>query len=479
MWIVGASNAAWCHATAGDGEAARACRRDLARGGYHRLTAYVVPRVVLGLLTSALVAALAALAARLLGLPAAAAAGGLVAFEPFFVGQQRFITTDALAADLGAVAAMLFLLHLREGGRRWLVASAVSLGLAAATKVPAVLLLPPMALWIAAVEAGLWPGFARRGARLRAREAALWAAVAAATVFTVWPALWVAPVRTAQSFLADVGRETEAYPHRQDDPRWSFYPRVLAWRLTPLTQAGVLLCAAAAVWPRGRRRQARRGELEAIATLAAGTLVLLRLAGDAGVERYVLPVLPFVALLAGAGWAWLGERIETRWNRGTAAVVGAVAAAQLLVLVPHLPGALTFFNPLLGGAPAARQVLKIGMGEGLDEAAQWLNREPGAESMVVASACSGVFAPYFRGRTVEKTFLEDPAETIEADRLVVYVRQYQMEAMHPVVMAYLESQRPLHVVRLHGLDYAWIYPGPFALPETWRALAASDPGAAH
>jgi hypothetical protein len=155
-----------------------------------------------------------------------------------------------------------------------------------------------------------------------------------------------------------------------------------------------------------------------------------------------------------------------------------VALGQLALLVPHLSGAMTFYNPLLGGAPAARQVLAIGMGEGLDRAAEWLNRQPGSESMVVASGCSSAFAPYFRGRTIEQTYAEDPTMPIEADRLVIYVRQVQMESVHPILMSYLESQRPLHVVTMHGLDYAWIYGGPIVLPEPWRELAVGEAGAA-
>ena len=222
MWLVGLSNAAWCHADAGTGPWASwpACVGRLARAGHHPLVAYVVPRLVLAVVTSALVSALVVLTARLFGLRVALPAAALLAFEPFFVAHQRFITTDALATDLAAVAVLLFLLHLREGGRRWLLGSALTFGLAAATKVPIVLCAMPMAAWILAVERGAWPGFAPKGGRRRAIELATWALVAALSVIVIWPALWVKPLVTAQRFLADLGREVEAYPLRQDDPGW-------------------------------------------------------------------------------------------------------------------------------------------------------------------------------------------------------------------------------------------------------------------
>jgi 4-amino-4-deoxy-L-arabinose transferase-like glycosyltransferase len=482
MWLVGTSNAAWCYAEAASEQPGswQTCLGRLAVRGHHPLIAYVVPRLVLAIVTSAAVAALFALSARLLGVRVALPAAALLAFEPFFLAHQRFITTDALAADLAGIAVLLFLLHLREGGRRWLLASAVAFGLAAATKMPVVLMLPPMAAWILAVERGIWPAFAPKGTRQRAIELGAWALVAAASVIVIWPALWVRPLLTAQSLLADLRSEKEAYSIRLDDPTWSFYARALVWRLSPLLQAGAALTAVALMWPAWRRRLDRRAEWEALALLAIATLVLLRLSGGAAVERYLLPVVPVMALLAGGGWAWLGERLEGLLprRRTGSLLLGGVALGQLALLVPHLSGAMTFYNPLLGGAPAARQVLAIGMGEGLDRAAEWLNRQPGSESMVVASGCSSAFAPYFRGRTIEQTYAEDPTMPIEADRLVIYVRQVQMESVHPILMSYLESQRPLHVVTMHGLDYAWIYGGPIVLPEPWRELAVGDAGAA-
>jgi dolichyl-phosphate-mannose-protein mannosyltransferase len=480
MWLVGAANAAWCYADVGRRPPAswQACLDRLAWGGHHPLIAYIVPRLALAVVTSAAMAAFAALSARLLGLRIALLAAALLTFEPFFLAHQRFITTDALATDLAAVAVLLFLLHLREGGWRWLLGSALTFGLAAATKVPVVLCAVPMIAWVVAVESGAGAGFTPKGVRQRATELAIWALVAAAAVIAIWPALWVRPLFTAQRFVADLGVEVEAYPLRQDDPGWMFYARVLAWRLTPLTQAGVVLAALALLWPAARRQLERRVELTALATLMLVTLVLLRLAGEAAVQRYVLPVVPFIGLIAGAGWAWLAERIETRVHRRRIVPLVAVALAlgQLALVAPHLPGALTFYNPLLGGAPAARKVLAIGQGEGLDRAAEWLNAQPGSESMVVASASSIAFAPYFKGRTIESTFLLDPTASLEADWVVTYIRQVQVQSVNPIMMSYLESLRPAHVITIHGLDYAWIYRGPVVLPESWRALAVREAG---
>jgi hypothetical protein len=57
-------------------------------------------------------------------------------------------------------------------------------------------------------------------------------------VVAIWPALWVHPAGVVQQLLADLRSETSINVFRADDPGWAFYPRVLAWRFSPLLQAG-------------------------------------------------------------------------------------------------------------------------------------------------------------------------------------------------------------------------------------------------
>jgi len=470
MWLVGLSDVGWC-AMAGQ-ESWTSCAQRLAGDPLPPLWAYVVPRCVQALLTSGLLALLAALAARWIGLRAAALGCALLVLEPFFVGYQRFITTDSLATDLGAVAALWFLLYLREGGRRPLLLSGLAFGLAVATKLPVVLLAVPLLISVGVVESGGWTGFAPRGLRPRARELATWAAIAVVAVVAIWPVLWVRPSGLLRQLLADLGAETQASGFRLDDTGWTLYARVLAWRFTPLTQAGVLIGMAALAWPAWRRGLRHRAELEALAGLVAVPLVLLRLAGEAGVDRYLLPVVPFLTLLAGAGWEEMREHVPWRGpSPALAALVPAgVVVAQMAMLLPHFPEGVTFYNPLLGGPAVARDSLVIGHGEGLERAAWYLDAEPGAASRVAAvPGFASAFAPYFRGRTIE-ALPESGDSWLAADRVVLYVRLRQTGWPDPVLVGYITSQqRPLYTVRRHGLDYARVFAGPIVVPPELRS----------
>ena len=466
MWLVGLSDVGWC-AVIGD-RSWESCAVRLAADPLPPLAAYVVPRCVQALLTSALLALMAHLSVQWLGFRPAALGCALLAFEPFFLGYQRFITTDALATDLGAVAALSFLLYLREGHRRRLVFSGLALGLAVATKVPAALLAAPLLISVVMVESDRWPGFPTRGFRRRALELTVWAAVGLAAVVAIWPALWVRPIGLLQEFQADLASETRAHAFRADDSGWAFYLRILAWRFTPFMQAGALVGVAALIWPAWRRRLPRRSELEGLAGLVVVTLVLLRLAGEAGLDRYLLPAVPFLALLAGAGWDLVRDRVAPRGLTPAAALVPVgVVAGQLAMLLPHFPEGVTYFSPLLGGAAAAGQTLAIGQGEGLERAAGYLNAEPGAASRVAAApGFASAFAPYFRGRTVDFT---RGVDWLAADRVILYIRHVHTGLPDPALVAYVSSwEQPLYTVRLHGLDYVRVYAGPIVVPPELR-----------
>src|SRR5258708_3656956 len=116
MWLVGLSDVGLC-AMVGEGTW-ESCAQRLAADPLPPLAAYVAPRCVQAVLTAALLALMALLSVEWLGYRPAALGCALLALEPFFLGYQRFITTDALATDLGAVAALWFLLYLRDGHRR-------------------------------------------------------------------------------------------------------------------------------------------------------------------------------------------------------------------------------------------------------------------------------------------------------------------------------------------------------------------------
>jgi hypothetical protein len=126
-----------------------------------------------------------------------------------------------------------------------------------------------------------------------------------------------------------------------------------------------------------------------------------------------------------------------------------VLASPVGGVFPHY---LTYYNPLLGGGPAAARAILVGYGEGLVDAAQWLNRKPGAARLTVVSDSQDVLQGAFVGKAVA---LRDRIPE-GADYLLLYHYQTQIRRW-PAILDTYAQRRPNHVVRLSGIDYARIY----------------------
>ncbi|MBD1903588.1 glycosyltransferase family 39 protein [Coleofasciculus sp. FACHB-125] len=451
---------------------------------------YVLPRLLQGAIASACMVGFYILTKRLLGQSVALCSLSLLLLEPFFLAYQRYLTTDALMADFSILALLLFLLYLRSDRyrRQLLVASGVFMGLATATKVTALFILPAIAIWIVLIELGHWrTSFPQRGWKQQLVDLRWWGLSILGTFVLIWPATWVSPSYVVAQIYKGLLKESDRgllffLGQITDSPGLLFYPLVLAYRLSPVLQVGLVAFLAILLIPKLRRHQKRMPELTAL-TLVPLSVLLILSASDSKIDRYINLFLPVLALLSAVGWlemvVWVGRGAEAlrcrfgkhhigQWgiNRGVTTAI-ALFLFQLIILVPYYPYYLSYYNPLLGGSRAAKQIFMIGQGEGLDLAAKWLNQLPNAKEIKVASWYSSSFAAYFHGQTlpIEKDILPDPQPWTTANRVVLYYNQFQRQLPEPKAIAYFAPQQPLYAARLHDIDYARVYPGPVPLPE--------------
>jgi hypothetical protein len=467
----------------------------------HPIIFYVLPRLLQAAIASACMVCLYILTKQLLGQSVALCSLSLLLLEPFFLAYQRYLTTDALMADFSILALLLFLLYLRSDllraiplcdryryRRQLLVASGVFMGLATATKVTALFILPAVALWIVLIELGNWrTRFPQRGWKRQLADLRWWGLSILGTIVLIWPAMWVSPSYVVAQIYKGLLKESERgllffLGQITDSPGLLFYPLVLAYRLSPVLQVGLLAFLGILLIPKLRRHQKRMPELTALALVPLCVLLILS-ASDSKIDRYINLFLPVLALLSAVGWlgmvVWVGRSAEAlrrrfgkhhmgQWgiNRGVTTAI-ALFGLQLIVLVPYYPYYLSYYNPLLGGSGAAKHIFMIGQGEGLDLAAKWLNQSPNAKEIKVASWYSSSFAAYFHGQTlpIEKDILPDPQPWTTANRVVLYYNQFQRQLPEPKAIAYFALQQPLFAARLHDIDYARVYPGPVPLPE--------------
>ena len=318
--------------------------------------------------------------------------------------------------------------------------------------------------------------------------------------------MWVAPLDTLSGVLDKAlgyAAQAEETAHffrgaAVTDPGSLFYPLAFLFRASPLALLGLLFSPASALlWRR------RNGEERWVWTILLAYALLYGLAialGAKKFDRYLLPLFPPMDLLAAMGWACFG-RVATwsighlvNWSPGQLvgfgdyqttrpsdqeitrpsdqwALIGVatLVLVQALLVFPCHPHYLAWYNPLLGGLHQAVRTLPVGWGEGLEEAADYLNAQPDAEKLTVASAGVPGMAPKFQGRTLPLT----PASLIEAEYVVIYVSDRQ--GGPSPVDEFIAGTPPQHVVRLQGVEYAWVYSN-----ESYRApleVLASEAGA--
>ncbi len=385
-------------------------------------------RLAAGLLTVLLSLIVFEAARRMFGPGGAILAMGLVAFEPNLLGHGALVTTDAALTCCLFAAVYAFYRYIKRPNKRRLVECGVVAGITLAAKHSGVLVFPVLGL-LAIAEAGLAARLRpeslttkrervtlalRRGARL-ASDLAVMALVAFAVLWAFYgfrfPArpgtLQMTPPLAAyvsggngpgvsnplfarailalhgahllpESYLygfSDVLRVSEGhrpaflfgrlYPEGQ----WFYFPAALAIKTT---LGFVLLLVLAGFLVRYFRTEKLREGLYMILPAVVYTAVSLTSRLNVGV-RHLLPVYPFLAILAGAAaWELLGR--SRRWGYLVALGLGLHAASSLRAF----PDYLAYSNEIWGGPQGTYRVLadsNADSGQGLIAARNFLERE--------------------------------------------------------------------------------------------------------
>ncbi|GAB4452223.1 MAG: hypothetical protein Fur0044_47360 [Anaerolineae bacterium] len=362
------------------------------------------------------------------------------------------------------------------------ILSAVFAGLALLTKLPA----PILGLFIGglglAALAFDWPKHGRAAVRRWMEALALWGVIALAVVFLLWPALWVAPAATLQQMYIDsfevgeLGEGHDAFFMGQvlDDPGPWFYPYALAFRLTPVAMAGLVLNLIWLVVTIFRKNSTLKSSELKVALINWGFIVFIILLANLSpkkLDRYVIAVIPPLLFLAaqGFGWAWQ-NLLNFAWRRRLAApLLAGLVILHLMFAILAAPYYLTYYNPLLGGVGQAAQQVPVGWGEGLEQAAAYLNRLPQAETLTVSSWYSDLFQLYFAGQ--QTSFSDDGRGQLAADYVVFYINQWQRQKPYPELINYFRAGEPVFTVKVgplgslseqNGVNWVEVYKAPAA-----------------
>lgn len=288
------------------------------------------------LLTLAFGALMAWWMRREFGAVAALVALALLAFDPNLIAHGRYVTTDLAVTALYFLTCAAWLTWLRGGGKRWLIATGVLLGLALGSKFSAVLLVPVLALCALTVLrrrrphilAGAWLLVSLAGFLI---VAALYAHATMASLGNPLQHPYVIGFEDVRQHSSG-GHHAYLMGRHSDSGWWYYFPVAAALKSTVGSLFFVLLALPFV----------RRGAVLAVA--AACFAAALAWSGLNIGFRHALPVIPLLYALAGIGTA----SAIARW-RPAAALCVLLLAAHAAESLHAYPNYLPFFNVAAGG----------------------------------------------------------------------------------------------------------------------------------
>jgi len=458
----------------------------------------VAIRLPTALLTSAFAVVLYFLVGKLLGRRVALLSAVLIAMDPFYLAHSRLLHHDALVTTFMTLSLLSFVVYLSQTRASvYLVLSGLTAGLAFLSKATSLFLVPFMGLlaWMACVEQGAAsPQFQWREGRRWLGRLLAWGLIAGLTFVALWPAMWVEPAKALGEMWEKSTSAAATEVHTQGDfflgrptldAKVLFYPVTLLFLTTPLSLAGTAIAVyslarqGADVTAQTEKRWRGHSVIRDSRFLILLYMFLFTLfmsLGGIKYDRYLLPLYPALEIMAAEGLcqmaqrakkpAWIsylfGLKLEKPW-----VLPVVVLALQAGFALPHYPYFLTYYNPAFGGGWLAPRVMLVGWGEGLDQAAHYLNDRDDPVKARTATWYDSEFAPFYLGETLPLREVDagNVIPWLLSDYVVSYIPQVQSNAPDEATVRYFRSLEPEHVIHLKGIDYAWIYRTPQTLPD--------------
>ena len=426
---------------------------------------------------------------RLFGLAVTALTAAFIIFDPFLVAHDQLLHVDGVTG-ITAFTSMLATAYAdREPNRKalWVLAG-VSAALCWLTRLTGLVLLPIILMVIVDGAISRY-----RRAALTGKAATVWAAKTAGlvigaslvTTLAVWPALWVDPIGTIHSTVG-AWRQLVATPHPwglyfagqtiKGDPGLMFYVFVFLYKITPFTLVGLAVVGVAFLFRIDAIMPRRSWRPVVIVTAFVVVYSVGMVAGMRKFDRYILPDFLFFDLLAAVGIVGVGRRLWARrnvaWRAATAIAIAGLVAGQVAIALAQRPYLLVYYNPLLGGTRTAEEILMLGWGEGLDQAAKFILSQPGGDTAVVRTSVHPATMLYFFPPTVTTGPLlfdanqESLREWSNTDYAVTHILQWNRNTVSGVV-PYLSNFEPIYTVTIDGVDFVHVYDLRHIPPPDW------------
>lgn len=360
----------------------------------------------------------------------------LLVFEPFLIAYTRLLHLDGLLSLLMFTSMLSLIYFLEKESNGMLIISGIFAGLSFLTKVPSLSLIP-FALLIMVI-------YKKTNIKQVARIFSKWLATSSGIFVLLWPALWVTPAKALGSIFgaADKGL-TLTHQGTGYSLMPEFYINSIKYFFSPwgivLFVIGIFILSYQIFNKRIEKKY------WAFLLFAVYFVVGMTIGAKKG-ERYILPAYPFMLAVSAYAIYFTTTLRQELINK-----IKYFGVLIPLIVIPYVlsfsPYYLSYFNPFF------REPEKIGLGEGLEQAAYYLNQKPNAKDLKVATWYSNVFSKFFIGRSL------DVDKNKETDYVVIYRNMKGRAPEDPVTAVFkeFESRTPEKTIIIKNIEYVWIY----------------------
>jgi hypothetical protein len=196
------------------------------------------------------------------------------------------------------------------------------------------------------------------------------------------------------------------------------------------------------------------------------TYTALMSLGSKKFDRYLLPAYLPLDMVATAGWIGAAGWLSAHFPRIRAGVIPIAITGTVLIIqawgtLRTYPYYNTYFNPMLGGLKAAPEVVSVGWGEGLNEAALYLHEQPDIRDKKIITWYTLAFNWYAAGMNFQAEPIDIKADIplqqyLSYDYALIYINQRQRNYPQEL-MDYLDQRQPEHTIEIDGVPFVQIY----------------------
>ena len=393
---------------------------------------------------------------------------------PRVTAHAHFVALDMAITAWFFITAALTAEALRRDSWPWTAAAGLSFGLALMAKLNAFFLPAMLIPWGLVYYRTRWP-----------KLAAALVLIGPAVFWLGWPWLWIDSVPHLGEYLGFHLRHAAYnvwYLGRLYRYAPWHYPFVMTAVATPTVVLVLALMGAALACP-------RRGRTPERALLLFGLAIALLPSALPTSPKYngvrlFLPTFPFLAALAGGGFAWLQGLVARnaragRPRRGTlSALICAALGAVLLspgvrgVIATH-PYQLAYYNALAGGSEGAtrRGFEAIYWGQVFEEAPAFLNAVEQTSPRVLLIPKGVIYLLEFQQQTgVLRSDVEFTGDSAEAGSVDYVMFQAMQSDYTDLCWSLVEGEEPAWAVRLGRTPLLLVYDRE-AVAEALRGLS--------